>query len=60
MGSKAFTAKACNGYENVLHKPARMVQDVDYWINHGAEERLGEPGKLVCSTVYRGSLDTYL
>lgn len=61
MDSKAFTAEAINGYEDVLHPP-RMVQvecsvlprssggvsvfpfasqDVSYWLNRGAEERLG-------------------
>ena len=40
MHKEAFTADAVNGYEQAL-TPARMVQDVSYWLNKSAEERLG-------------------
>lgn len=40
MHDPAFTAEAVNGYEHVL-SPARMVKDVAYWLNRGANQRLG-------------------
>ena len=33
MTDDSFTARALNGYEKIL-KPARMVQDVSFWLNH--------------------------
>ena len=36
----SFVASACNGFETVL-TPPYMVKDVAYWMNVGAEERLG-------------------
>ena len=44
MFDPTFTAEALNGYEHALH-PSRMVQDVSYWMNKEASERLG-PGQL--------------
>mmetsp|Transcript_8262 Transcript_8262/g.10747 ORF Transcript_8262/g.10747 Transcript_8262/m.10747 type:complete len:300 (+) Transcript_8262:148-1047(+) len=40
MHNKSFTSEAVNGYENVL-RPPRMVQDVAYWLNYFAMEKLG-------------------
>ena len=41
MKNDSFTAPACNGYENILVSPSRMVQDVSYHMNEIAEQRYG-------------------
>ena len=48
MECKDFTAPACNGYEDILTQPSRMVMDVSYWLNRLAMDRLhGRRGELV-------------
>lgn len=46
MDDPEFTAEAVNGYEGAL-QPPRMVQDVCYWMNAGAAQRLGS--QRVCT-----------
>lgn len=43
-----ISAPAINGYENIL-KPARMIKDVDYWVNELLSEGQGPEGGRVCS-----------
>lgn len=45
MQDPGFTAPAVNGYEQVLERPARMVQDVSFHMNDLAAQRYG-PGKV--------------
>lgn len=45
LQAPGFTAPACNGFGASL-TPPRMVQDIAYWMNHIAEERLG-PRRLM-------------
>ena len=45
MNQSSFTAPAVNGYEDVLHTPARMVKDVCYHMNNLAAQRFG-PGHV--------------
>ncbi|CAD7939085.1 unnamed protein product [Amoebophrya sp. A120] len=55
LTNTAFTAPACNRYEQVLSQPARSVQDVCYWLNrraadHGAQLLETEPTSVFLHT----------